>query len=311
MSGRFGVRSLRRRFPTDDACLEYIFRKRHERHCSCGGVFKRIKGRQQYHCSRCSFQVAPLAGTIFEKSRVPLTLWFHAIMMFSNAKSGLAAKTIQRDLEITYKCAWRMARLIRSTLRQSDEVLKGTVELDLAYFGGKGEAGKNNERLSDVFKAKTKVLAAIERKKRARAQVVSSGSAENHKNFLWQNVSTKGTKLMTDKTLHLDNAAKPYNRHSVHHKKQEYVRGDVHTRPSIGSGRTRKDRSGEPTNLFLRSICSPTSTALSFITTTQARTRSGFLLCSIPYCSIEQSEEAPLFVHHSILPRLALECLFN
>lgn len=220
---------MRRRFPTDDACLEYIFRKRHERHCSCGGVFKRIKGRQQYHCSRCSFQVAPLAGTIFEKSRVPLTLWFHAIMMFSNAKSGLAAKTIQRDLEITYKCAWRMARLIRSTLRQSDEVLKGTVELDLAYFGGKGEAGKNNERLSDVFKAKTKVLAAIERKKRARAQVVSSGSAENHKNFLWQNVSTKGTKLMTDKTLHLDNAAKPYNRHSVHHKKQEYVRGDVHT----------------------------------------------------------------------------------
>ena len=148
MSGRFGVRSLRRRFPTDDACLEYIFRKRHERHCSCGGVFKRIKGRQQYHCSRCSFQVAPLAGT----------------------------------------CIPRL---------------------------------------------------------------------------------------------------------------------------SIGSGRTRKDRSGEPTNLFLRSTCSLIWTASSFITTTQARTRSGFSLYSITYCSIEQPEEASLFVHHSILPRLALKCLFN
>ncbi|HEY4487379.1 MAG TPA: IS1595 family transposase [Candidatus Paceibacterota bacterium] len=229
MSSAFGIRSLRKRFPSEDACLEFLFKRRYESRCSCGGTFVRIKGRRKYHCSRCLFQIAPTAGTIFEKSKVPLQLWFHALMMFSNAKSGLAAKTIQRDLEITYKCAWRMARLIRSTLKQSDEVLKGNVELDLAFFGGKGDAGKNNERLSDVFKAKTKVLAAIERKKKARAQVVSSGSARNHKNFLWQNVSTKGTKLMTDKTLHLDNAARPYDRHSVHHKKQEYVRGDVHT----------------------------------------------------------------------------------
>ena len=227
--GRFGLRTLRKRFPTEDACLLFLFKLRHEKKCSCGGVFKRVQGRKKYYCSRCSRQVAPTAGTIFEKSKVPLTLWFHVLMMFSNAKSGLAAKTIQRDLEITYKCAWRMARLIRGALKQSDEPLKGEVELDLAYFGGKGVAGKNNERLSEVFRAKTKVLAAIERKKQARAQVVSSGSARNHKNFLWQNVSTKDTKLMTDKALQLDNIARPYERHSVHHKKREFVRGRVHT----------------------------------------------------------------------------------
>lgn len=229
MSKRFGLLSLRKRFPSEDACLDYIFKRRHGARCSCGGSFRRIKGRKQYHCSRCSRQIAPLSGTIFEKSKIPLTLWFHALMMFSNAKSGLAAKTIQRDLEITYKAAWRMAFLIRGVLKQSQEPLKGEVELDLAYFGGKGVAGKNNERLSDVFRAKTKVLAAIERKREARAQVVGSGSAKNHKNFLWQNVSTKDTKLMTDKALQLDNVARPYDRHSVHHKKREFVRGRVHT----------------------------------------------------------------------------------
>ena len=140
-----------------------MFRSRYGTHCSCGGTFSRIKGRKQYHCSRCSFQVAPLAGTIFEKSKIPLTMWFHALMMFSNAKSGLSAKTIQRDLEITYKCAWRMAHLIRGALKQSEEPLHGDVELDLAFFGGKGDAGKNLEHLRDVFRAKTKVLAAIER----------------------------------------------------------------------------------------------------------------------------------------------------
>jgi transposase len=150
-------------------------------------------------------------------------------MMFSNAKSGLAAKAVQRDLEITYKCAWRMVHLIRGTLKQSEKPLKGDVELDLASFGDKGDAGKNNEQLKEVFRAKTRVLAAIERKGQARAQVVKSGSARNHKNFLWQNISTNGTRLMTDKALQLDNVARSYERHGVYHRKKEFVRGSAHS----------------------------------------------------------------------------------
>jgi hypothetical protein len=150
-------------------------------------------------------------------------------MMFSNAKCGLSAKTIERDLEVTYKTAWRMAHLIRGALKQSEEPLKGAVELDLAFFGGKGDAGTNNERLGAVFEAKTKVLAAIERKGHARVRIVDSGSARNHKLFLWQNVSTMNTRLMTDATLHLNRVALPYERHSVNHKRGEYVRGDAHT----------------------------------------------------------------------------------
>src|SRR3989338_7631473 len=229
MAKKFWLRSLRQRFPTDAVCLRYLFKRCHKSRCTCGGQFRLMSRRPKFQCTRCSIQISPMAGTIFEKSRVPLTMWFHVFMMFSNAKSGLAAKTIQRDLEITYKCAWRMAKLIRGSLKQSEEPLKGEVELDLAYFGGRGVAGKNNEHLSDVFRAKTKVLAAIERKGQMRARVVTSGSARNHKNFLWQNVSTKDTKLMTDKTLHLDRVARPYERHSVHHKKREFVRGRVHT----------------------------------------------------------------------------------
>ena len=229
MTRKFGLRSLRRRFPTDAACLRHLFKRFHKSQCSCGGRFKAMKHRPKFHCTRCSRQISPTVGTIFEKSRVPLTLWFHVLMMFSNGKCGLSANTVQRDLEVTYKCAWRMVHLIRGTLQQSEEPLKGEVEFDLAYFGGKRKAGKNQERMRDVFKAKTKVLAAIERKRQARVQVVASGSAKNHKDFLWQNVSTKDTKLMTDKALQLDNVARPYERHSVHHKKREFVRGRVHT----------------------------------------------------------------------------------
>lgn len=228
-AGSFGIRTLRRRFPTDDVCLEYIFRLTHKRRCSCGGTFKRIPERLQYQCSRCGHHLAPLVGTLFEHTKIPLSLWFHALMMFSNAKSGIAAKTIQRDLEITYKTAWRMARLIRESLTQPDEPLSGIVESDMAFFGGRGKAGRNNEHLGDVFRAKTKVFGAVERRGRIRAKVVKDGSARTHQNFLWQHVSTRNTKLMTDAALHYRHSASPYDRQSVNHKKGEFVRGEVHT----------------------------------------------------------------------------------
>lgn len=142
-------------------------------------------------------------------------------MMFSNAKSGLAAKTIQRDLEITYKCAWRMATLIRGKLSQSDEVLSGIVELDTGYIGGKAKK-------EELMRNKSTIFAAVQRGGQMRAEVGKDGSARSHKNFLWKNVSTINTRLMTDKALQLDRVASPYRRESVHHRKREYVRGDVH-----------------------------------------------------------------------------------
>lgn len=220
-SQKFGIRSLRRKFPSESACLEFLFNRYHGAQCSCGGEFRRVSTRKKYQCTRCRYQIAPLARTIFEKSKVPLTLWFHALMMFSNAKSGLAAKTIQRDLEITYKCAFRMASLIRSRLSQSEEALSGIVELDTGYIGGKAKK-------EELMHNKSTVFAAVQRGGEMRVEVGKDGSARSHKNFLWKNVSTVNTRLMTDSALHLDRVALPYKRESVHHRKKEYVRGDVH-----------------------------------------------------------------------------------
>jgi len=187
-----------------------------------------MKTRKKYQCTHCRFQVAPTAGTIFEKSKVPLTLWFHTLLVFSNAKSGISARVIERDLEITYKCAWRMLTLIRGALTQSDEVLRGDVEVDTGYFGGKGVAGKNNDRLGAVMKQKSVVFAAIQRKKAMRAEVKNDATAKAHELFVWKHVSTRGTRLMTDKANRFDRIALPYDRHAVNHSKGEYARGDIH-----------------------------------------------------------------------------------
>ncbi|MEK7132552.1 MAG: hypothetical protein AAB830_00720 [Patescibacteria group bacterium] len=134
---KYGIASLRKQFPNDEACLQFIFDALYSRKCSrllgrdlstgqwdghrhlstaCGGVYKRISGRRQFQCSKCRLQIAPTAKTIFCKSNTPLVLWFHAILAFLNAKGGISAKQLERDLEISYKCAWRILSLIRRVL---------------------------------------------------------------------------------------------------------------------------------------------------------------------------------------------------
>lgn len=149
-------------------------------------------------------------------------------MAFSNAKSGISGKQLERHLAVTYKCAWRMLFLIRKTLHQFGELLKGEVESDGAYFGGRKDSGKNNERLSQAFRAKTVVLGALERGGDMRASVVPNLEAKTIRNFIEKNVGGRDTKLLTDRSGAYQKVGMLYDHHSVDHHRGEYVRGYVH-----------------------------------------------------------------------------------
>jgi len=223
---KYGIPSLRRDFPTDEACLEYIFNTLHSHKCSCGGNYSLIKGRKQYQCSKCRFQIAPTAGTIFHKSATPLNLWFQAILVFSNAKSGISAKQLERELEVTYKCAWRILSQIRKALVQDDKKLKGEVETDAGFIGGRGNAGKDNERLGEVMLKKSVVMVAVERGGKMRAKIVDKVTAINTHDFVRENVET-GSTLFTDGSRSYEKLGGEYNHKSVNHKRK-YVNGRTH-----------------------------------------------------------------------------------
>lgn len=225
---KYGSPQLKAQFPTDVACLEIIFDAMHERACSCGGKYSQLKGRLKFQCSKCRFQIAPLVGTIFQKSHIPIKLWFQALVMFSNAKSGLSAKYLEREINVNYKTAWRMLTVIRKALTQGGRRLKGDVEMDEGYFGGKGYAGKNNELLGVVMSKKSPIVAAIERGGAMKAEVTPNVTAQTIGNFLNKNIEPNGTRLFTDQSNRYDSVAKHYNRQSVDHGRKEYVRGDIH-----------------------------------------------------------------------------------
>lgn len=219
-SNKYGIKQLHSQFPNDEAILEFIFLSHHTYECSCGGEYRKISGRKQYQCSMCRFQIAPTVGTIFHKSDTPLTLWFEAILRFSNAKSGYSAKQLERDLAVTYKTAWRMLKLIREALEQPSDKLKGNVEVDVGYVGGVAKVERRMEN-------KTTLFAAIERGGKTKAMTTPNASAEVHKAFLELNVEKEGTRLLTDEAKTYTHSAKEYHRESVNHS-IEYVRGDVH-----------------------------------------------------------------------------------
>ncbi len=223
---KYTIKDLQKQFPTDDVVLDFIFENLHSRDCSCGGTYSRIKGRKQYQCSKCRYQIAPTAGTIFHKSDTPLTDWFYALFIFSNAKSGISAKELERQLGVTYKCAWRILKQIRRALTQDNDKLDGTVEMDTAYLGGRFKSGKDNKRQKEAIAAKSVVMGAVSRGGEVRLKVVPDASATTINAFLEQNVA-KTARLLTDDALTYKHSASAYAREAVNHKK-EYVNGDVH-----------------------------------------------------------------------------------
>jgi transposase-like protein len=163
------IREAHEKFSSDEDCLQYIQQMRWPdgvvRCPSCGEKnVKRVertaesKNRRKwfYLCleKTCHNQFTPTSGTLFADTHLPLIVWFQAITLMLNAKKGISAKQLQRDLGIGgYKTAWYLNHRIREAMNQGDiPMLGGTVEVDETYVGGKQKGkgiwyGKNQKKV--------------------------------------------------------------------------------------------------------------------------------------------------------------------
>ncbi len=123
--------------------------------CGYPGGWRLGDGR--IRCALCRSATSVTAGTIFDRTRTPLTVWFTACWLFSTQKDGLSAQSLQRVLEISsYQTAWAMLHRLRSVLvRPGRERLSGTVEVDETFIGGeerglRGGRARGKKSLVDV-----------------------------------------------------------------------------------------------------------------------------------------------------------------
>ncbi len=81
-------------FATDADCLDYVEWLRWPEGFVCPRCEHRVGWRMadgRIRCGACDGRTSPTAGTIFDKTRTPLTVWFAACWLFATQKDGISA----------------------------------------------------------------------------------------------------------------------------------------------------------------------------------------------------------------------------
>ncbi len=110
----------------------------------------RREGRLYWQCGGCQYQCSVTSGTVFEATKLPLTRWFLAMQLLTQAKNNVSALELTRQLGVSYRTAWLIKhKLLQAmVLAESKRQLTGRVEVDDAYLGGErsgGKAGRGSE----------------------------------------------------------------------------------------------------------------------------------------------------------------------
>jgi transposase-like protein len=192
---------LERRFSTEEACVEYLGALRWPGGWACprcmGGDAWSVR-RSRWLCGHCRYELSVTAGTIFQDSHVPLTIWLRAMWQMSSQKNGISALGLQRVLGLgSYKTAWAMLhKLRRAMVRPGRDRLDGVVEVDEAYWGGEetGVTGRGAEEKALI------IVAAEEDGKgigRIRLRTIPDASSASLHGFIRQAIAP-GSTVRTD-----------------------------------------------------------------------------------------------------------------
>ena len=190
-------------YPRDEDCLDYLdwLRWPHGFECeTCNAVGEAWEtGDGRYMCRGCGHRTSVTAGTIFHRTRTPLTVWFIAAWVMASAKNGFSALALKREGDFgSYQTAWAMLHKLRSCMSQEGkDRLSGTVQVDETFVGAaeEGRPGRSREKAALV-------VIAVEMKDggrmgRVRMRVIPRANERTLLPFV-QDVVAPGSTVVTD-----------------------------------------------------------------------------------------------------------------
>lgn len=225
-----------KQFPTQQDCIKHLEKVRWNGepvcpYCSAKNSTPAPK-EQRYHCNNCNTTYSVTVQTIFHKTKCDLQKWFLAISLTLNAKKGLSARQLARDIEVTKDTAWYMLMRIRRAFVDDQELMEGIIEMDETYVGGKnknrhkdkktkGEQGRGG---SD----KVAVVGTLQRDGKVKAEKVKDVTRKTLHGIVKKNVK-EGSTIMTDEWRAYNGLSLLYGHQIVKHAMKEYVNGACHT----------------------------------------------------------------------------------
>lgn len=203
-------------------------------HCGNSNKIAKIEGVKKshrpglYYCGACKGQFTVTVGTIFERSKVPLSKWWLAVHLLASSKKGISSHQLMRMLGVTYQTAWFMTHRIREAMKSGKLPPMGgegeTVEIDETFIGQKEDKPKRHG-----YGHKHAILTLVQRGGSARSFHVDSIKSRDIMPIIKANIAP-GTRIMTDEARQYGPLRRHFAEHDfVRHGQGEYVRGDAHT----------------------------------------------------------------------------------
>ena len=229
-------------FPDQESCLAHLEAARWGGepkcpYCGSANTAPSKDSRRRHRCYDCKTSFSVTVGTIFHHTHLPLQKWFLAITLMLNAKKGLSALQLSRDLQVNKNTAWRITMQIRKAMSQAEQrdLLTGIVEMDETYIGGKPRKGTKGDGPDGTHPRgrgtkKAPVIGAVERGGKVTAKAVAKDKmkSRNMRAFVRERVDTDSACLMTDEYKGFIGMGKLLP-HSIIKHADWYVDGDIHT----------------------------------------------------------------------------------
>lgn len=225
-----------KQFPKEKDCLDHLEKIRWSGKPICpyckSDRITPVPKENRHHCNACNTSYSVTVRTIFHKTKVDLQKWFLAVSIVLNAKKGISARQMARDIEVNKNTAWYMLMRIRRAMIDNGELLKNLIECDETYIGGKnknkhkgkktkGGQGRNTQD-------KVAVFGILERGGIVKAGKVKDVSKKTLHKLIHRNAE-KGSKIFTDEWKSYTGLSSKFSHNIVNHGTGEYVKGEAHT----------------------------------------------------------------------------------
>ena len=185
-----------------------------------------------YECAQCKKQFTVTVQTPFHGTKLPLWKWIKAIYFILTSSKGVSSVILGRMVGVSQKTAWKMGHAIRKMMEHDlldVPMLKGIVEVDEKFIGGKPRHGDGVDHKRGKGTAKSQVLITTQRLGPGYCHVIESDTLSEIQPLL-ELLVDESAHLMTDKSKTHIAVGSQFSEHTpVNHSGKQYASGDAHS----------------------------------------------------------------------------------